>query len=165
MREIDIEAFRKEVVAVIEDNRDKVTSFEAAEDYSIFTFCGKNYACEVTIKNDWIGYDLGIDTPDGMPGCGMQEDTDIYPLKDGNEEITLRIYDELLATVKALFAGKVYYTCNEEYSYTAIQNDDDTYRVRYWERKKLLFWPYASGWRKDNYSEVEFKKLRLNVLS
>lgn len=164
MRKIDIRAFRKEVVAVIEANRKKVTSFESADDYSIFTFCGKNYACEVTLEDKWISIDLGIDTPDKMVGCGYELDTDLYPL-DFDKKVTLEIYDDLLLIVKALFIGRVYYMSNERFSYTAIENDDGTYKVKYWRRKKFLFWSYGSGWWKDDYSKAEFKKLKLKVLT
>lgn len=164
MRKIDIPAFRKEVVEVIEANRKKVTSFEAADDYSIFTFCGKNYACEITLDNKWIGIDLEIDTPDQMVGCGYELDTDLYPL-DFDEKVTLEIYEDLLLIVKALFAGKVYYTSNEKFSYTAIENNDETYKVKYWRRKKFLFWSYVTGWWKDDYSKPEFEKLKLKVLA
>lgn len=164
MRKIDIPAFRKEVMAIIEANRKKVTSLEAADDNSIFTFCGKNYACEITLNEKWIGIDLGIDTPDNNVGCGYESDTDLYAL-DFDEKVTLEIYDDLLSTVKAIFAGKVYLTSNEKFSYTAIENEKGTYKVRYWERKKFLFWSYMSGWWKDDFSESEFKKLKLNVLT
>lgn len=166
MRKVDIPKFRKEVVQIIEANRDKVTSFEHEEDYSIFTFCGDKYACEITLTDKWIGYDLGIETPEGMSGCGLVGDTDIYPIYGGkNEEIALEIYDDLLDTVKAIFDGRVYYSSNDKFSYTAKQDLNGKYSVNYWERKKLLFWPYSSGWANRIYTESEFKKLNLKVLS
>ncbi len=166
MRRVDIPKFRKEIVGIIEANRDKLTSFVHEEDYSIFTFCGKNYACEVTLNDKWIGYDLDIQTPDGMSGCGLVGDADIYPIYGGkNEEIALEIYDELLDTVNSIFEGRIYYSSNEKFSYTAKRLIGGTYSVNYWERKKLLFWPYSSGWADRTYTEAEFKKLNLKVLS
>lgn len=165
MRKVNIPAFRKKIVGIIEDNRDKVTSFEHADDYSVFTFCGKSYACEVTLNDKWIGVDLDIETPSGMGGCGLMIDTDIYPIYGGkNEERALEIYDDVLATVNAIFAGNVYFTSNEKFSYTAVKNSDGTYTVRYWERKKLLFWPYSSGWISYTWSKEEVDKLNLQVL-
>jgi hypothetical protein len=165
MSKVDIPKFRKEVMGVIEANRDRITSLESADDGSIFTFCGKNYACEITLNSGWIGYDLEIDTPDGMAGCGMQEDTDIYPLTgDPHEKIASEIYDDLLATVKAILNGHVYYSSNSKESYTAKRNKDGAYTVKYWQRKKFLFLPYSSGWSKE-YSKPEFEKLGLKVLT
>jgi len=163
MRKIDIPAFREEIVGIIEANRKKVTSLEAADDYSIFTFCGKNYACEVTLNEKWIGIDLYIDTQDGMVGCGYQVDTDLYAL-DHDEKVTLEIYDEVVSVVKALFTGKVFYTSNKKFSYTAVENTDGTYTVNYCERKKILLWSYISGWWRSDYSYAEFEKLKLKVL-
>lgn len=163
MLKIDIPAFREEIVGIVEANHEKVTSLEAADDYSIFTFCGKNYACEVTLNEKWIGVDLDIDTLDGMVGCAYQVDTDLYAL-DYDEKVTIEIYDEVVNVVKALFAGKVFYTSNEKFSYTAVENADGAYTVNYWERKKFLFWPYASGWWRSGFSRYDFEELKLKVL-
>lgn len=163
-RKVNIPEFRKEVLAVIEANRKKITDLDAAKDGSIFTFCGKSYACEVEVSDKWIGYELQITTPEGTAGCGMQDNIDPYPQEDEDDHIILKIYDELLATIKAIFNGEVYYSTNEKFSYTAQKNDDGTYRVNYWERKKFLFLPYSSGWTKE-YNQVEFEKLNLKVLS
>lgn len=165
MRKVDIPKFRKEIVSIIEANRDKVTSFEYKEDYSIFTFCGNEYACEVTLNDKWIGYDLDIDTPEGMSGCGMRGDTDLYPIHGGvHEEAALEVYDNLLATINAIFDGRVFYISNEKYSYTAMKTLDGSYYVDFWERKKFLFWPYSSGWVNRSYTKTEFDKLNLTVL-
>lgn len=166
MRKVNIPEFRKEVVAIIQANRDKVTSFEAEDDYSIFTFCGTMYACEVTLNDKWIGYDLGIEVPKGFMSCGRQEDTDIYPIYGGkNEEIALEIYDDLLQTIRAIFNGEVYYATTPEYEYTARKNKDGTYSTSYMKRKRFLFWRYATGWRNDELPEIEFRKLDTKVLS
>lgn len=149
---------------VIEANRKKVVSLESADDYSVMTFCGNNYTCEIILNEKWIGIDLEIDTPDNTVHCGYVLDTDLYAL-DYDEEVTLDIYNNLLTTVKALFAGKVHYESNEKFSYTAIENEDGTYTVRYWERKKLLFWTYVSGWRNECYEKSEFMKLKLKTLT
>lgn len=164
MREIDIQKFRKEVLDVIQANHTKITSLEVAKDNSNFTFRGTNYTCTIRIDDKWIGYDLEIKTPRATP-CGFCEDTDLYSLRNGNEEITLQIYENLLTTVKALFSGNFYYTTNEKFSYAARRNNDGTFKVEYLERKKFLFLRYLSGWWKDNYSKSEIKKLSLQILS
>lgn len=165
MRKVNIPKFREEIVGLIESNRDKVTSFEHADDYSIFTFCGKDYACEITLNDKWIGLDLSIDTPPEAMNCGLTNDTDIYPIYGGkNEEIALEIYDDLLRTVKAIFSGNFYYSSDEKRSYTARPKNDKIYYVNYWEKRKLLFWTYASGWTENEYEEADIKKLKLKVL-
>ena len=161
MRKVNIPKFRKEIVGLIKSNENKVTSFEHADDYSIFTFCGKDYACEITLNDKWIGYDLGIETPPRTMDCGLNNYI-IYDDKD--EDAALEIYDDLLRTVKAIFSGNFYYSSDEKRSYTARPKDDKIYYVNYWEKRKLLFWTYASGWTENEYEEADIKELQLKVL-
>jgi hypothetical protein len=166
MRKVNIPQFQKEVLAIINANSKKITHLDVNEDQSVITFLGKNYSCTIKLNDKWIGYDLDINTPKGMVGCGMSHDTDIYPIYgDTNEEIALEIYDDLLAMVKAILNSHVYYTSSEMVSYTARKNDTGTYSVNFWERKRFLFIPYSSGSCNEEYSEAKFKKLKLNVLS
>lgn len=163
VKTIDIAAFRIEILGIVEANREKITSFEIADDHSIFTFCGRNYTCEVTINEKWIGVDLCINTYDGAVSCGYEVNTDLYPL-DYDVEVTLEIYDEVINVVKALFAEKVFYTSNEKFSYTAVENTNGTYVVNYSERKKFLFWSYTSGWLRRDYSRSDFGILKLKAV-
>lgn len=167
MQKVDIPKFRKEIAALIEANRDMIENFETKDSQPTFIFTGKHYTCEVSLDENWIGYEIDINTPDGMSGCGLRNDTDLYPIHGGkNEEAALEIYDELLDAVKALLSSRIYYSSNEKFSYTAIKHEDGKYDVSYWKRKKLLLlWPYSTGWAGREYSEADFKKLNLQVLS
>jgi len=162
MRTVNIPKFRKEILKLLDDNREKITSLETNDDNSLITFRGKHYSCEVTLSDQLVAYDLDIQTPDGMMGCGMISDTDIYY---EHERITLEIYDDLVATVKAIFDGRLFYSSNDKHSYTAKQKDDGTYSVDHWERRKFLFWPYSEGRTDRIYTKSEFKKLNLKVLN
>lgn len=165
MRKVNIPEFRKEVLAIIEANRDKITSFKSEDENSLITFCGKNYTCVVTLTDKWIGYDLEITTKKGDQNCGLTNDTDLYPVDgDRYEKFALDVYDDLLLTMKAIFSGHIYYTSNDTFSYTAKKNEDETYTVIFMEAKKFLFIPYGSGWKKLEYSKTDFEKLKLKVL-
>lgn len=160
MRKVSISAYRKEVVAIIESNRDKVTSFEAKHDYSIFTFCGKEYACEVQISPKWFGVDLGIDTPEAQLKCGLEDNDDGYM----DEEVQAEVFDEIIKTVQAIFDGRVKYLSTSNYSYTVRMDLSGTYCVRYSEKKKLLWLTYSSGWYSGEMSKSEYDSLKLTSL-
>lgn len=165
MQKVDVPKFRKDIIELINFNIEKVKSYDVSEDGSVFTFCGINYSCEITLKEDRVSYDLSIETKYGMSGCGMESNSDNYPLSEpAYEEITLKVYSDLLATVEAIFSGNVYYTSTSNYSYIARKISEDSYEVRFMERKQFLFFPYSSGWEKS-YTKTEFDELKLEVLS
>lgn len=165
MRKVNILEFRKEVLAILDANRKKVKSLETKKDNSIITFKGNNYTCEVTLNDKWIGYDLDIEVPAKCVLCGLRNDTDIYPIYGEYEDISLEIYDDLLTTIKAIFTNDVHYISNDKFSYTARRNDDGSYTMKYWERKKFLFFSYATGWSNGGYSKGEFDKIKMSTLS
>lgn len=168
MRKVDIPKFRKEIVSIIETNQNQLTSFKHEDDYSVITFCGKDYVCEITLNDKWIGYDLDITTPKETVACGLADDTDIYPIYGGRyEEVALEIYDDLVDTVLSIFEHRMYYYADEKHSYTIRLNKDGSYKVRFWEAKKFLFWKYTSGWRDDEhvYSKMDIDRLKLKVLN
>lgn len=157
MRKVNIPEFRKEVVSIIEANRDKVTSFEGDDDYSILTFCGKEYACEVQISLKWFGYDLGIDTPEAQLMCGLEDNDDGYM----DEDVQIKVFDDLIKTVQAIFDGRVKYLATPNYSYTVRKDLSGTYCVRYSEKKKFLWLTYSSGWYNSEMTEAEYNELKL----
>jgi hypothetical protein len=165
MRKVDIPEFRNEVISLIQTNRKKLTSLEISNDHSDITFCGKHYICKVKLDDTWIGYDLEIKVPKGYMTCGRQNDTDIYPIYGENEGASLEIYDDLLKTLQTVFDGKLYYITTPDYEYTARKNNDGTYSVGYMERRKFIFWNYATGWRDDEYLAEDVKTLEMTVLS
>ena len=160
MKTINIPEMRKEVMAVVESNRDKITSLEAAEDNSMFTFCGENYVFEVTLSDTWLGYDFIIETPKGSMYCGMENNTS----GQMQEEAVIGIYEELLKTVRAIFSGNLYFRADDRTSYIAIKNDNGTYTVDFSERKKFLLFFYSSGWFNREFTQSDFEKLGLQPL-
>lgn len=160
MRKVNIPEFRREVVAIIDANRDKVSSFEGEKDHSIFTFCGKEYACEVEMSSKWFGYDLGIDTPETQLKCGLEDNDDGYM----DEEVQIEVFDDIIRTVQAIFDGRVKYFSTPNYSYTVRMDLSGTYCVRYSEKKKLLWLTYSSGWYNGEMSKSEYDALKLTSL-
>ena len=109
---------------------------------------------------------MGIDVPEGCMDCGLELDTDLYPLEGGkNEVFALEIYDDLLATVRAILEGNIYYKSTAKVAITARKIKANAYTVNYMQGKKIIFLKYASGWRDRIYDESEFNKLGLTVLS
>jgi hypothetical protein len=59
---------------------------------------------EVVINESWIGYELNV--PDAR--IGNFEDTDNYPLGGKNLEISMEIFDEVVAALEGSLAAKIY---------------------------------------------------------
>ncbi|MBL8159504.1 hypothetical protein JNJ66_03540 [Candidatus Saccharibacteria bacterium] len=162
MKPVDYRIMRKTIITLVQANRHKLVSVDVAGDESIFAFEGKHYVCEIQIDGNWFGYDLQVED---AAGCDFVDYVDARRMNDKRRtKEELRVYEEMLNTVRKLLNGDIYYLANPNCSYVATKNNDGTFDVSYWELKMFLFYPYSSGWSNRTFSKDEFDKLHLKVL-
>lgn len=166
MSKLDINSLREQVTGLINSNRDCITSFEHADDYSIFTFCGKDYACAVTLNDTWIGYDLLIGELNGSETIRIEVDTDNYPInRPEHKWFAQEIYKDLMLTVKALLSAGVSYSADANETYYARRNEDGSCFLRHVIGKRRWLFKYAEVTENEEASEDEVLVLKLDTIS
>lgn len=166
MSKLDIGASRKQIASLIDSNRNSLSKFEHADDYSIIKFSGQNYTCEVMLTEKWIGYDLDIYTPQDMRGIGIVVDTDNYPIdREEHKWFAQEIYNDLMLTVKALLNGEVKCRAEVNETFYARKNDNGTYYLKHSLGKGRWIFKYVQIEENKEASEAEISQLKLVSVS
>lgn len=111
----------------------------------------------ITLSDSWVGFELSIPKTVLGKSVGYAEDTDNYPLGNGNEGITAEIFDELVNCLQAVTSGEVYIGKQGRRSILALP-DGTSYRVF----KAATFTMTRELLSKEDFLKLHLRRVNIN---
>lgn len=126
MREVDLPAFRLEIMRLLDRYSEKITNIVTSDDTSMISFDTHIFGGEIELSEKWLGYEFVIfSKSEDILDVRLEGNLDGHPFQDGTgKKAALGLFDDLLKLLQDLFESKLYFKLGSNESYVAQWQED-----------------------------------------